>query len=793
MFKQVLINVEEKDIRIAILEDGNLAELFVEQFDDRNIVGNVYKGKIEGIVPGLQAAFVNIGLGRNAFLHFADIRKDLMHPSAGGQKTRAKVTRDKTQDSLIIEPDSEESPASAADTIKIGQEILVQVVKDEIGDKGCRITTYVSLPGRYLVMMPFSPGEGGVSRKIEDITERKRLRKILSDLSGNGAAFIIRTAGLEQDEGNIKADGEYLRRQWMALEQRARRASAPQLIHDDHDILYRLVRDVFSEDMSEIYIDSEEECANLKNALEQLLPSMLPKVRLESASKNLFERFEVEKQFQKALRRKVWLKSGGYVVFDEAEALTAIDVNTGKFVGKEDQEKTILRTNMEACRVITQQIRLRDIGGLLVIDFIDMGPRENQRQVLHEFQRWLKEDRAKTTTAAHLSDFGLLEMTRKRVRQSLKNIIFEECPYCQGSGRVLSPSQVWKTVKYEMIKRLEDNPSIAGLEITLHNKIRKYLEEQLLESVQIMVKKYSVRLNFKASDDFHIEQFSIETTGTKTAAEVRKAQRAEPEKPAAQAPSEAAPESSEGVAAGAAAGSREESGQRRPRGRRFDHRRDGRDGAKRFDRKVAEVTPAEQQAAAAPAPESASAAAAVPVVEPAGLELAASQKNVAPPAQSESWDHKVVSAGPRPHPAPVTAVVPPPRGEEFRPNRPIGYVPPKHPPVRASSVPPSAIRGVEVLYPPPRQKSEGFKAAIEVIENLRSSEEGKAPSRRGARPVRPRKPSGAGHRSVTRRPTTRSSGSQQNRGGAARGTRGAASSRSSSRSARTSRTVPPKK
>ena len=771
MFKQVLINVEEKDIRIAILEDGNLAELFVEQFDDRNIVGNVYKGKIEGIVPGLQAAFVNIGLGRNAFLHFADIRKDLMHPASGGQKTRTKVTRDKSQDTLIIEPDSEESPASAADSIKIGQEILVQVVKDEIGDKGCRITTYVSLPGRYLVMMPFSPGEGGVSRKIEDMTERKRLRKILSELGGNGAAFIIRTAGLEQDENNIKADGEYLRRTWTALEQRARRASPPQLIHDDHDILYRLVRDVFSEDVSEIFIDSEIECANLKNALEQLLPSLLPKVALESASKNLFERYEVEKQFQKALRRKVWLKSGGYVVFDEAEALTAIDVNTGKFVGKEDQEKTILRTNIEACRVITQQIRLRDIGGLLVIDFIDMGPRENQRQVLHEFQKWLKEDRARTTTAAHLSDFGLLEMTRKRVRQSLKNIVFEECPYCQGSGRILTPSQIWKTVKYEIIKRLEDNPSIAGLEITLHNKIRKYLEENLLDSVQIMVKRYSVRLNFKASDDYHIEQFSIETTGTKAASEVRKAARPEAEKPAE--PLSASVSASKG---------REESGHRRPRGRGFDRQRGGRDRGRKYEHKTTAEGSAERETAAPAAELKSAESAPVSAVASASFESAGSEKKYGALVQPPDPDHSVLSAGPHAQPAPPTAVVPPPRADEFRPNRPMGHVQPKHPPVRASSVPPSAIRGVEVLYPPPRQKSEGFKAALEAIGNLRPEEGGAAPSRRGSRPPRARRTPAGGSKPTTRRSSPRSSG-----------TRGSATSRSSSRSSRASRSAPTKK
>lgn len=400
------------------------------------------------------------------------------------------------------------------EVFKKGDEIMVQVVKEEIGLKGARISSYVSLPGRYLVLLPYPNEEGGISRKVEDIKERKRLKTLLKDISSDETAFIIRTAGIYQEEKEIRNDVEFLSHEWGTIADRFKKAEPATLVYDDHDIIYRLARDVFDDSITEIQIDSFTEYEKLKNILGKLIPNLVDKVKHYSGNENIFHKFNVTKQIQKAARRKVWLKSGGYLIIDEAEALTAIDVNTGKSVGKDDQEKLILRTNLESARAVARELKLRDIGGLIVIDFIDMKDPRNREQVLHELKLQLRKDRSKTSVSA-ISEFGLVEMTRKRVRRSLRKTLFMDCPYCQGAGVVLNEQQIWHHIKHEIVRQLEmTKPAAPNLNITVNPRIRAYIDQNYKDVLRRLEQKYDTEIRISMSDIFHIENYQIEKAET---------------------------------------------------------------------------------------------------------------------------------------------------------------------------------------------------------------------------------------------------------------------------------------
>jgi ribonuclease G len=399
------------------------------------------------------------------------------------------------------------------EALKKGDEIMVQVIKEEIGLKGARITTYISLPGRYLVLLPFPEEEGGVSRKVENFEERKRLKRLLrdirQDLGADKVGFIVRTAGVDRDESEIRSDVEFLLQEWERVNKRYAEISAPGLAYDDSNILYRLARDVFDESISEILIDSAEEAENLKEILRSLIPQLVDKVKVYDEPENIFHKFQVERQIQKAGRRKVWLKSGGYLIIDEAEALTAIDVNTGKFVGKDDQEKMILKTNLEAARAIARELKLRDIGGIIVIDFIDMKDPRNRETLLNEFRGYLRRDRSKTSVSG-ISEFGLVEMTRKRVRQSLRKTLFMDCPYCQGAGVVLNESQIWLHIKHDIVNILETSQPRPSLHVVVNPRLRAFIEQNYKDTLARWQEKYGVEVTIGMSDLLHVENYAIE-------------------------------------------------------------------------------------------------------------------------------------------------------------------------------------------------------------------------------------------------------------------------------------------
>ncbi|MFL6195700.1 MAG: ribonuclease E/G, partial [Thermoanaerobaculia bacterium] len=389
MSLKMLIESDPHQTRIAVLEDDRLTEIFVERHRHRGLVGNVYKGRVTRVLPGMQAAFVDVGLERDAFLYVSDVAADVESMEDG-----LEIDEARPGDDLNNHAPATVSP-SIDDLLKAGQEIIVQVVKDPLPNKGARISTHVTLPGRYLVLLP-TVRHFGVSRRIEDEAERERLLAILHQLPVTGGGLIVRTAGEGKGSEEFENDLLYLSRLWEKIRQRAGRVSAPTLLHQDLDLALRTVRDLLRQDFAVLWVDGEETYERIVEFLDQVQPALISKVKLFRQRATLFEQFGIEEQIEAALKSKVWLKSGGYIVINPTEALVAIDVNTGRFVGQSNLEDTVLHTNLEAVQEIVRQIRLRDLGGIIVIDLIDMIEQEHREQVFSALEGELRRDRAKT-------------------------------------------------------------------------------------------------------------------------------------------------------------------------------------------------------------------------------------------------------------------------------------------------------------------------------------------------------------------------------------------------------------
>jgi len=516
MKRKILINFDDTELRVAFLEDGELAGLRIEPYDDKSIVGNLYKGRVEGVVPSLKAVFVDIGAERNAFLHFSDVRQEFLLPSHGKPSRLPSNAGGKSLTVAPTETKKKTRKKKGQQTeLKVGDTVVVQVSKDEINDKGPRITTNISLPGRFLVYLPYADHEGGVSRRIEDGEERKRLRQVLQGIKNPNGGFIIRTAGLDQSPAGITADVRGLHRQWRSIRTKAARSSPPALVHNDHDLLFRLVRDTFRGDEDHVIIDDEVQSRKLERIIKQLMPESKMKASIYKKPQNLFEAQGVEEQIQKTLRRKVWLKSGGSIIIEETEAMTTIDVNSGKYVGRKSQEDGILKVNLEAAAETVRQLQLRDIGGIICVDFIDMIPKQNQETLHRELGVLLKNDRAKTSYT-NISEFGVIEITRQRVRQSLRKTVMAPCPHCEGEGRIKSSAQIWRNLKSDMIKQLEQKPGLEGLDVLVHPEIRKYLEEALLAGIKKLANRYKITLTFNSDGSFDKEVYKIKVREKKT-------------------------------------------------------------------------------------------------------------------------------------------------------------------------------------------------------------------------------------------------------------------------------------
>lgn len=427
MSEEILINVTPQETRVALVENGMLQEVYIERERRRGLVGNICKGRVSRVLPGMEAAFVDVGLERTAFLHASDV-----NALAGEERANGEVT------------------GSISQLLRAGQEVLVQVVKDPLGTKGARLTTYITVPSRYLVFIPDAHNVG-VSQKIEDEAERARLREIVRGCLGESESggFIVRTAAEAAGAEAIRADMEFLRKLLGSIQERARHAPAGAVVHEDLPLALRVLRDLAATQVEKVRIDSRQTFDRALHFAAQFVPEISGRIEYYSGERPIFDLYGVEDEIHKALQRRVDLKSGGYLIIDQPEAMTTIDVNTGAYVGHRNLEETTFKTNLEAAQAIARQLRLRNLGGIIIIDFIDMAQEEHRKQVLRAFEKSLERDHAKSQIC-NVSPLGLVEMTRKRTRESLEHVLCKPCPTCSGRGTLKTP----ETVCYEIFREI---------------------------------------------------------------------------------------------------------------------------------------------------------------------------------------------------------------------------------------------------------------------------------------------------------------------------------------------------
>ncbi len=513
MKREILVNSSLIETRVAVLEDGTLVELLIDDSKHRSIAGNIYKGRVLKILPGMQAAFVDIGLSKDAFLYVRDIWEDVDdyerllamgeengNGAAGEEppgEEREPESAEAAEDAAADGTEAEERPlrprrsrrpqASIEELIKEGQELLVQVAREPLGTKGARITSRITLPGRYLVYMP-TEFHVGISRKVEDEAERARLRQIIEEINPQREGVIVRTAGMGRSAAEIGADLEFLRTLWRKIRAKAETATAPAVVNRELDLTFRLFRDLFGHDVKRLVVDSPTEYERCLEFTESLFPDLKPHLFLYDEDEPIFKSFGIDREVEKALRRKVWLKSGGTLVIEETEALVSVDINTGKYVGKHDFDETILKTNLEAAREVARQVRLRDLGGIIIIDFIDMARQEHRDQVLAELKDALKADRSPTNVSL-ISELGLVEMTRKRVKQGLNKALSQTCEHCGGMGWVRSTSslahQALREVEWRMLRK-----RLPRIKIRAHTALIDYLREEEAEAIEQLQQTY---------------------------------------------------------------------------------------------------------------------------------------------------------------------------------------------------------------------------------------------------------------------------------------------------------------
>ena len=495
MAREIVINATKHESRIAVLDEGQVVELSVERTRHRTIVGNIYKGRVTKVLPGMQSAFVDLGLERDAFLYVSDVIEDLEEYES------------ETPDELHLDDvPQHRTEASISDLLREGQEIVVQVSKDTIAGKGARITSHITLPGRFLVYMP-TVSHIGVSRRIEDEAERARLKELLERIRPAGqGGFIVRTAGEERNEEDFIADLQYLTDLWEQIKRRAEKTSAPAVIHHDLDLVLRTIRDVLSPEFKTVWVDQVDQYQRIVEFLDRIQPNLVSRARLYRRDEPIFDDFGIESEIAKALKSKVWLKSGGYIVINQTEALVAIDVNTGKYVGRKNLEETVFKTNLEAAKEIVRQIRLRDLGGIIVLDFIDMEEPANRERLFETLENEIKKDRSKTKIL-QISEFGLIEMTRKRVRQSLERSLTQACPYCGGAGRIKSNTTIALEIWRELMK-IRDFHEGQDVIVRLHPIVYSALHagDPIFEELE---RSLGIHLVFKPDESLHHEQFDL--------------------------------------------------------------------------------------------------------------------------------------------------------------------------------------------------------------------------------------------------------------------------------------------
>ena len=553
MNKEMIISSSDLETRVAILEDDQVVEVFIERERQRGVVGNIYKGRVSKVLPGMQSSFVDVGLERDAFLYVSEVvntveeferlesgdDEDEAEPpepveapvpagvvagefqadeglsfagsSAGAAPAESKAGRPERRSSSRAASREDRPQPKIEDLLKEGQEVLVQVVKEPLGTKGARLTSHVTMPGRFLVFMP-TVDHVGVSRKIESRDERGRLRGIVREFReqhGFTGGVIIRTAAAGRTKEDIVSDLSYFHQVWTEIRQKMEGRRAPAVLFQEQSLVTKLLRDLLTDDYTAIRIDNEQEYRRVMVLIERIMPSLVPRVKLYKKDYPILEEYGVQAEIDKALRPKVWLKSGGYLVINQTEALVAIDVNTGRYVGKRTGrlEDTIVKTNLEAVKEIVRQLRLRDLGGIIVLDLIDMEEKKNRQKVFQEVEKELRKDRS-PSKAVQVSDFGLVIVTRKRVKQSLERQLTEPCPYCSGSGSIKSASTICAEILIEMRKI---GPELDGRAVILrvNPDIARALKEEESAVLRDLERSLGKQVTIKPDLHLHHEQFDV--------------------------------------------------------------------------------------------------------------------------------------------------------------------------------------------------------------------------------------------------------------------------------------------
>jgi ribonuclease G len=500
---EIICNTTGRETRVAVIENGSLAELLVDRGDNRGYVGNVYLGKVVRVLPGMQAAFVDIGLERAAFLYVGDIFTDFLHMHR------------KESESDDEEEQSEEVPRAAPrsglppiqDLLKEGQEIVVQVAKDPIGTKGARLTTHIALPGRYLVYMP-TVEHVGISRRIEKDKERRRLREFVEQHRPKGAGFIVRTVCENQPVENLQADMDFLLKSWQRVQEVSKNRRAPAALHTEYGLVLRAVRDLFDENVERLVIDDKKVYDEVRSFMADFMPKHRERVHLYRGAEPIFDTYGVETQISRSLGRKVWLKSGGYLVIDQTEALMAIDVNSGKFVGTSSLEETTLQTNLEAVNEVVQQLRLRNMGGIIIIDFIDMDRESSRDKVYKALEEALKADRARTNVL-RISELGLVEMTRKRVQEGLDRYLTETCPTCSGTSVVRARATICYDILREVQREANRSQNAKAVYVNTTPAIADLLYGTQFPDLEEIERTINRRVVVRAMAHYHPEQYEV--------------------------------------------------------------------------------------------------------------------------------------------------------------------------------------------------------------------------------------------------------------------------------------------
>ena len=521
MTKEMIISSNDHETRVAILEDDLVAELFVERERQRGVVGNIYKGRVSKVLPGMQSAFVDIGLERDGFLYVSDVAQDPAtmddadEPGESEANDEAEAPREApgkgdSRGARGQKAEDRDEP-KIENLLREGQDILIQVVKEPLGTKGARLTCHASLAGRFLVFMP-TVDHVGVSRKIESREERSRLRGIVREFREKenfAGGIIIRTAASGRPKEDILSDLEYFNRIWKETRQKMDTLRAPVVVYREQSLVAKLLRDLLTDDYTAVRIDNELEYRRVMALVERIMPNLLPRVKLYTKEYPILEEYGVQAEIDKALRPKVWLKSGGYLVINQTEALVAIDVNTGRYVGKRTGrlEDTIVKTNLEAVKEIVRQLRLRDLGGIIVLDLIDMEEKKNRQKVFQEVEKELRKDRS-PSKALQVSDFGLVIVTRKRVKQSIERLLTEPCPYCSGSGLIKSSSTICHEILTDVQKIVSELDGQSVI-LRVNPDIARALREEESATFRELQRAVGRPVTLKPDAHLHHEQFDV--------------------------------------------------------------------------------------------------------------------------------------------------------------------------------------------------------------------------------------------------------------------------------------------